>query len=95
MKITTTDMYLAAWLNAQSDTTLINHTRENGRSSIFEFQGDNIDDLVKKYNNDDATIEVKHLAHSIRQLKNIMYNNSTSNQKNNSWTRKKNTLKFN
>ena len=95
MKITTTDFYLATWLNANEGIILTDHTRENGRRSIFEFQGNNIDDLVKKFNNNNATMNVKALADSIRELKSIMYVNSTTKPNNTTWNRKENTPNFN
>jgi len=96
MKVTTTDFYLAAWLNANKGIILTDHTRENGRRSIFEFQGDKIQDLVQKFNSNNAIMNVSTFADSIRELKSIMYvNNNTSKPTNNLWNRKENTLNIN
>ncbi len=86
MKLLTTDFYLAAYLKAEG-MQLINHERED-RRSIFQFSGENIEELKREYESGTAQVYVQEIKSAIRQLKQKMYsskqphnNNYEQNQK--------------
>ena len=77
--LTTSDFYLASYLFA-SDVQLIGHIRMDNRST-FEFKGSNLDDLINGYYYDSAKVSPMTFAKAIRNLKTLMYSNTTFNNK--------------
>jgi len=77
MKLLTTDFYLAAYLKAEG-MQLVNHERED-RRSIFQFEGENIENLKDEYENGQAKVYVQDIKTAIRQLKTKMYSQQPNN----------------
>ena len=75
MKITTEDLYLAAYLVTEQ-MTVTGHTRHD-RRSIFQISGTGIEDLVQQYYFDAVKVSPSAFGQSIRALKNLMYNTTT------------------
>ena len=70
--VTTTDFYLAAFLLAKNNR-LAGHVRQNGKS-VFEFEGNGINDLLNDFYQGTAVISPLSYAKTIRDLKTLMYN---------------------
>ena len=82
----TTDFYLTAYLLSEN-IPLVKHTRSNNKST-FEFTGDNISEIMEKYYSGNAMVSINKYAEAMRELKNIMYNDTSIHQPINNYERK-------
>ncbi len=73
------DFYLASYLMTY-DVSLVGHRRSENRST-FEFNGDDLDELIDAYYDGDTMVSPMRYAKAIRSLKNVMYNSNNYNIK--------------
>jgi len=73
--MTTCDFYLAAFLLTE-DIPLVGHTRDQIKST-FEFEGNGLSDLINEFYTDMVRVSPQRYGRAIRDLKAIMYNNTT------------------
>ena len=73
--MTTNDFYLAAYLLTE-DIPLVGHTRDQIKST-FEFEADGLSDLINEFYTDMVRVSPQRYSRAIRDLKAIMYNNTT------------------
>ncbi|MBC8553382.1 MAG: hypothetical protein H8D23_27500 [Candidatus Brocadiales bacterium] len=79
--IQTSEFYLAAWLYMKQ-VPMIGHTRESNRS-VFTFQSDDIDQLITEFYSETATVSVHPFTRAQREIKAIMYSETTIQSHNN------------
>lgn len=84
--IQTSEFYLAAWLY-MNKVPMVEHTRENNRST-FTFQGNDVDQLINEFYSETATVSIHPFTKALRELRSIMYSDTTIKQSHNSYARK-------